>query len=100
MLEIIPENPGVVRSRRLKLSLVSTTAAGESESSVSLPVWALACAAAAVVAVALISARGPLSPRAPVPEEITPLNVRDPSALIMSPVYGRCSCPCPTVKKP
>lgn len=32
-------------------------------------------------------------------DHIVPLNVRDPSALVMAPSWGKCSCPCPTAEK-
>jgi len=57
----------------------------------------------ALAAVMIVLAAGPWCRSRPEKvserDHIAPLNVRDPSALVMAPYGGKCSCPCPTVEK-
>ncbi len=89
----------------MKLALVEVSGDGARESALSAPLWAvILVAAAAALALTLTRRRAAAPPPAAdyTADQITPLNARDPSALVMSPGFNprSCSCPCPEVRKP
>lgn len=101
MKEDLQESPYWGRARTLKITF-ATTADGGREWSFSVSAFGLLAplALAIVVVVAAALPRGreaPIEVPESVSDIITPLNVRDPSALVMGPGggidAGACSCP-------
>ncbi|MCX5797076.1 MAG: hypothetical protein NTY77_16410 [Elusimicrobia bacterium] len=91
-------------SKLIKVSVVNAEGDGR-EWSISVPVFGLLAPLAAVIALVALAAvpwlPGPRVETVSAEDLIVPLNVRDPSALVMAPLDFRSlpSCACPAGKK-